>query len=274
MNKTDIEWADMTWNPVTGCLHDCTYCYARSQANRFKGYDPVISDNLAICSAARQKHLNELYGSLQRKTKKGKIVKAAYPFGFAPTFHRYRLDEPQCKKKPQNIFVCSMADLFGNWVPDGWIIEVVEACKAAPQHNYIFLTKNPKRYGEMKGKHIPDGFWYGTTVTCNKDFDVRGSDLYESIGTTRNIFLSIEPLHEPLDKKRLANFKYVKWVIIGAETGNRKDKVTPKLEWIWDIVMAAEREGIPVFMKDSLLPIVGEENMRRDFPEGLRKCET
>ena len=24
--------------------------------------------------------------------------------------------------------------------------------------------------------------------------------------------------------------------------------------------------GVPVFMKDSLLPVVGEENMRREFP--------
>lgn len=30
MNKTGIEWTDFTWNPVTGCLHDCPYCYARS----------------------------------------------------------------------------------------------------------------------------------------------------------------------------------------------------------------------------------------------------
>lgn len=37
MNKTKIEWCDSTWNPVTGCLHGCEYCYARKQVNRFKG---------------------------------------------------------------------------------------------------------------------------------------------------------------------------------------------------------------------------------------------
>lgn len=36
MNKTKIDWADMTWNPVTGCLHGCEYCYARKIAERFK----------------------------------------------------------------------------------------------------------------------------------------------------------------------------------------------------------------------------------------------
>lgn len=37
MNKTKIDWCDSTWNPVTGCFHDCEYCYARSIATRFGG---------------------------------------------------------------------------------------------------------------------------------------------------------------------------------------------------------------------------------------------
>jgi hypothetical protein len=57
----------------------------------------------------------------------------------------------------------------------------------------------------------------------------------------------------------------------GAETGNRKGKIIPKREWIDNIVRAADEAGVPVFMKDSLIPIVGEENMRREFPAGLRK---
>lgn len=38
MNTTKIEWCDSTWNPVTGCLHQCHYCYARGIARRFGGY--------------------------------------------------------------------------------------------------------------------------------------------------------------------------------------------------------------------------------------------
>jgi protein gp37 len=53
---------------------------------------------------------------------------------------------PAQKKKPANISVCSMADLFEEWVPDEWIKEVLAACAAAPWHNYMFLTKNPERY--------------------------------------------------------------------------------------------------------------------------------
>lgn len=35
--KTKIDWCDSTWNPVTGCLHGCEYCYARRIAERFSG---------------------------------------------------------------------------------------------------------------------------------------------------------------------------------------------------------------------------------------------
>ena len=37
-DKTKIDWADATWNPVTGCLHGCEYCYARGIARRFGGH--------------------------------------------------------------------------------------------------------------------------------------------------------------------------------------------------------------------------------------------
>jgi len=29
MNRTGIEWTQFTWNPVTGCLRDCWYCYVK-----------------------------------------------------------------------------------------------------------------------------------------------------------------------------------------------------------------------------------------------------
>lgn len=57
-----------------------------------------------------------------------------------------------------------------------------------------------------------------------------------------------------------------KWIIIGAETGNRKNKVLPEKEWIETICKAARLTRAAVFMKESLIPIVGEENMRREFP--------
>ncbi len=243
MNKTKIEWCDSTWNPVTGCLHDCEYCYARKMAVRFGREDLDRSEE-------SQNGLHCIYNRVERNP---------YPYLFEPTFHAYRLDEPQKWKNPRTIFVCSMADLFGEWVPDEWIEQVFAACEKAPQHKYLFLTKNPQRYIELadNGK-LPnnENMWYGTSVT---NFNVS----YFHSFSTYNTFLSVEPLLTPLN---LTIFEDIKWIIIGAETGNRKDKVIPQKNWIADICEAADITRIPIFMKDSLIPIVGEENMRREFP--------
>lgn len=31
-----IGWTDFTWNPISGCLHGCTYCYLKRIEKRFK----------------------------------------------------------------------------------------------------------------------------------------------------------------------------------------------------------------------------------------------
>ena len=148
--KTKIDWCDATWNPVTGCLHGCEYCYASRMADRFGGFDPEGSPNWRIFEEPRTKALIGRVDEMQVKCdKRGRTVVAPYPFRFTPTFHAYRLDKPQHWKKPRTIFVCSMADLFGDWVPDEWIAEVFQACEAAPQHRYLFLTKNPARYDAL-----------------------------------------------------------------------------------------------------------------------------
>lgn len=171
------------------------------------------------------------------------------------------MNEPQNWKKQKTIFVCSMADLFGDWVPDEWITDVFNACKKATQHTYMFLTKNPMRYIKLMEKGLlPHGnnFWYGTTVTKqNEDFFV---------SSAHNTFLSIEPLLEPFGSPGNFDRYTPKWIIIGAMTGPGSKQHQPKQEWINEIVEAARELKFHVFMKDSLIPIVGEENMIRDFP--------
>lgn len=256
MNKTRIEWSDMTFNPVTGCLNSCQYCYARKIAERFGR-----SKEEAACL----EQIVELEMPFRTDYNEGKIE--PYPYRFMPTFHRYRLNEPQKIKKPQNIFVCSMADLFGDWVPEEWIEEVFKACEAAPQHNYLFLTKNPKRYCDMANLGtLPfnNNFWYGSTITSKTD--TRFGGRFED-----HCFLSIEPLTENLNAG-IGSFGSADWIIIGAETGNRKGKIIPEKAWIDNIVETAALTQRPIFMKDSLIPIVGEANMRREFPDGLKKA--
>ena len=242
MNKTKIDWCDSTWNPVTGCLHGCEYCYARGIANRFGfgAYEPNIDERVLIEPAVSA----------------GK--KVPYPFNFEPTFHKYRLNEYQ-NKKGRNIFVCSMADLFGKWIPDEWIEEVFEACDNAPQHNYLFLTKNPFRYEMLHQKGIlrkRDNMWYGYSTPKN------GCDYwYDSQYKT---FESMEPLLE------MVSVPHSKWTIIGAETGRRKNKVVPERKWIEHIVNKCREGNIPVFMKSSLADI-WEEPLIQEFPNELKR---
>lgn len=43
MNKTKIEWTDYSWNPITGCLHGCWYCYAYKMFQRFhRSFEPTF----------------------------------------------------------------------------------------------------------------------------------------------------------------------------------------------------------------------------------------
>ena len=60
-------------------------------------------------------------------------------------------------------------------------------------------------------------------------------------------------------------FSRWEWVVIGAETGNSKHKVGPKKDWIQEIADVCERYGTPVFMKESLRSLTGDE-FRQEFP--------
>nr|DAF49168.1 MAG TPA: Protein of unknown function (DUF5131) [Caudovirales sp. ctrNG92] len=261
--ETKIDWADATWNPVTGCLHGCEYCYARRIAERFGLKQmPILTDYPVLHEPVR---CTDTYAYMRDTgISTGKIQ--PYPFDFLPTFHRYKLDEPQHWKQPRNIFVCSMADLFGDWVPDEWIAEVFKACEAAPQHRYLFLTKNPKRYMELKlnGK-LPKQHWYGTSVTRKDDRDF--------FAPGYNTFVSIEPILESFSDEKYAAYRQMvqPWVILGAETGNRKNKIVPKKEWITELVDYYSKFGYTkFFMKDSLRSLMGDD-FRQELPwkEGL-----
>lgn len=264
MNKTKIDWADMTWNPVTGCLHGCEYCYARKIANRFA---PKMPDGQPAASG----ELHSIWNT-----------NIPFSFGFDPTFHHYRLADPEKIKKPQTIFVCSMADLFGEWVPDEWIQEVFNACKAASKHRYLFLTKNPDRIWNAimtKKLHVTQNMWFGFSV---EDQATLNKIAMRARWLPQNSFISIEPLHGPIDLTRIEptgidasldflnggqywlmggddKGKKIKWVIVGAETGNRKDKVIPEKKWIDDILAACVRANVPIFMKESLRDLMGED---------------
>lgn len=139
---------------------------------------------------------------------------------FKPTFHPERLKD-KMPKKPSKIFVCSMADLFGDWVSKEWIEKVLAVVKDNPQHIFQFLTKNPKKYREFV---FPDNCWLGITI----DTPDRGR-LFEGCfsGITNYKFVSFEPLLGDMSALDLSG---IDLVIIGAMTGS--GAIKPKKEWI------------------------------------------
>ena len=300
--KTKIGWCDASWNPVTGCLHGCEYCYARRIAERFGAreiYDPECQCQRHLIERGMLTGTGkplELDYPWEQKNEDGSITNVAYPFGFSPTFHRYRLDEPQSWKKPRNIFVCSMADLMGAWVPNPWKQDVIAACKAAPQHRYMFLTKNPYGYDIWPTEDRPiehrfdqDNFWLGCSMTGLEDlsrYDGHyGRYLYAMGGNmipgNAHRFVSIEPIltdvmelpgyrsgYSALQEEIASRYSgCIEWVIIGAETGNRKGKVAPDRKWIEKIVNCCDKSGKPGCMKEALRAMMGDD-FRQEFPWG------
>lgn len=267
-DRTKIDWCDASWNPVTGCLHGCQYCYAKRIAERFGlKYAPKLGDSgmEGACKYDTEELGQDTMLELEKPYVDRDGVKSPYPMAFLPTFHKYRLGIPQSWKQPKTIFVCSMADLFGDWVPDEWIERVFQACIEAPQHHYFFLTKNPKRYERLHeaGKLSIEGLnglrsaWFGTSVTK------AGDPIFFGDSSVRT-FLSIEPIHGSF--KDAGDITSVDWAIIGAETGSKKEKIVPEKKWVTEIAERCHSWDIAVFMKESLRGIMGEDFIQ-EFPK-------
>lgn len=172
--------------------------------------------------------------------------------------------------RSKRVFVGAMSDTFGDWVPDDWIQTILDLCKKYELNYYLFLTKNPSRYQELISKNIlPEkgNFWYGTSVTSKED-QKRISLLPPE--EHYHTFISYEPMLGQLDFAELKDSqKRFDWMIMGAQTGQNCRKVYPEREWVKQAVAFARSKEIPVFMKDSLIPFIGEKNMLREYPPEL-----
>jgi protein gp37 len=233
-NQTNdqVSWAKWTWNPVTGCLHECKYCYARELAEMSESY------------------------------------RRAYPVGFWPLFHHERLDAPKNTPVPdkaktdsryRRVFTVSMGDLFGQWVPDEWIEKVLASASANLQWDYLFLTKFPRRY---VGLQLPETAWIGTSVDEQKRVRL-AEDAFRQIKDVRVKWLSLEPLLAPLEFTDLSMFD---WVVIGSQSATKQPKrfgkvpaFAPPFEWVARITAQARECGCKVYHKPNLLGVTGPQ---------------
>jgi protein gp37 len=216
MNKTKIEWCDYTVNPVKGlCPMACSYCYARRMYKRYK-WDETIQ------------------------------------------YWPESIMESSFLTKPSRIFVGSTMELFGDWVKDYMMKEILALCAERSEfgHQYIFLTKQPQNL--IKWSPFPENCWIGVSATNQEQY-------YDGVSNIGRIeakvkFVSFEPLLEQInggecaEEFRLDSIDEFDWIIIGQQTPV-SIKTAPKIEWIKEIVDAADHAGIPVFLKENLIPV-------------------
>jgi len=247
MNK--IGWCDMTWNPVWGCLNNCEYCYARGMAKRFgnKMYRKEWE--------YRTEH-NMEYADVYFKLKKSLDLD-----NFKPSF-LYSQFNKKFPKKPQRIFVGSMSEIY-YWEKE-WMEKVIEKIRQYPQHTFQFLTKFSEVYSRYE---FPRNCWLGLTIIKTPEYPE--PDRWNFLEFKRNNFdnlkfVCFEPLLEDIGLSYYLDLTAINWVIVGAETGNRKDKIIPRGEWIKNIIYECKIHKIPVYLKDSLKDIYPVEI--KEFP--------
>ncbi len=210
MRTTKIEWTDKTWNPITGCTKKsagCAHCYAEVMARRLK-------------AMGLEKYQN----------------------GFGLTLHEDDLEEPLQWKRPHNIFVCSMSDIFHEDVPFEFVDRIMHTIVMTPQHRYQILTKRAERMSEyFASRLIPRNVWLGVTVEC--EATKKRIDYLRKLNASIK-FLSCEPLIEDLGNMNLDG---IDWVIVGGESGPKARPM--QLEWVINIKRQVELQGAAFFFK-------------------------
>jgi protein gp37 len=148
---------------------------------------------------------------------------------FIPHPHLDRLGQLNPKQKAKKIFVDSMWDWNGEGVEEEWLQKIIQKMRECSQHTFQILSKRPKGYERFE---FPSNVWIGASVTTTAD--CHRVYTLGNLASPNIKFVSIEPIHEKIDfwfsKER------IDWIIVGAETGNRKEKIKPESEWITAII--------------------------------------
>jgi protein gp37 len=260
---TKIEWADITWNPSTGCdriSEGCDHCYALTMAARLKAMG-------------------------QAKYQNDGDPRTSGP-GFGLTVHPDSLGLPLTWGKPQRVFVNSMSDLGHARIPPEFLARVWAVMASTPQHTYQILTKRPERlramltsenawrehlyaaagdlamdlefsiaverFTEMRRWIYGSGTWpevvpplpnvhLGTSIELDRHCR-RAHDLRETPAAVR--FLSLEPLLGALPSLSLEG---IGWCIIGGESGPGARPMD--IGWVRDLISQCRDAGVAPFVK-------------------------
>lgn len=241
-----IEWTDFTWNPVQGCHHGCRW---------------IMPDgSVAECYA---------------ETIAKRVAQQVYIHGFEYHYwNPHKLEEPLKLKEPSRIFLDSMSDLMGAWVPEEQILEVLDICREAHWHTFQLLTKNAPRLLEFD---FPPNVWVGVSAPPSQMFGkelsfkqqqrmvTRQTDILRKINVPVR-WMSIEPLS--FDIAPLLKDSPLEWAVIGAATNGHRT-YQPDPSWVQNVLEVLDAQGTKVFFKGNLewLP------WREDFPQVLAQLQ-
>ena len=267
MNPTRIEWVQnpdgtqgFTCNSKTGCLNHTP------EGLCLGGMFPCYAFKLAH---GRLRHAYSLSPSSHWKinydpAKRGYSEACIDPF--YPKWWPKRLEQIRKHKKPAGVFLDDMSDWMGDYWPEEWTEQELQVMRDCPQHRFYTLTKQPQNLANWSP--FPDNVYIGVTA-CKPSMFV------DAIIGLRQIeakvkYISFEPLLESIPINLISRYiKEVDWAIIGAQT---KPYKPPKISWVQEIVEAADRGGVKLFLKNNLMPLFEAAGItRREDWTGIRQ---
>jgi len=256
-----IEWTDYTWNPVGGCQHGCKW--------------RMPDGTIAICYAD---------STVQ-------VMKSGYPQGFEHHYWRpHMLTYPLGQKRPSKIFMDSMSDLMGRWVPREQVEQVFAICRQAHWHTFQLLTKNaphllnfdlPKNV--WVGVSAPPTFMFGGELTLSQQrrFVFKQLDTLAMLKARGHpvCWMSIEPLSFNIasifeewmadDQTRGQPFGFpLDWAVIGAASDGKK-YFQPTAHDVEECHRVLRAHGCRIFHKGNL----EWEPHLEEWPEASRELK-
>jgi protein gp37 len=235
---TNIQWTDVTENPIAikkpDGSHGGHWCHK-------------ISAGCANCYAEKL-NSNPGFFSFASKLPYTGDVPDGLTFDFE-SITRWKRARTSKKR-----FICSMTDLFGEWVPIEWQLMIFDAAEGAPKQTIQLLTKRPeialssaRRWLETRYREsLPSNIWMGVTIEDEAAERARFTPLYD-LSMLSNTWISYEPALTSVDFKKLAQNDMFSWIVVGGESGA---KARPcDVRSLIGAVQTAKEYDIPVFVK-------------------------
>ena len=195
------------------------------------------------------------------------------PNGFDITVRPDRFEDPLKWRKPAQIFVNSMSDLFHREISDRRLVQIWGVMLRADHHTYQILTKRPHRMVQKIGQlslGLPDHIWLGVSVE-NQEFAYnRIPELLRL--ETESRFISAEPLLAAVNL--VPWIADLGWVICGGESGPNRREMS--YGWARAIRDDCARAGVPFFYKQGNGRKAGSDTIldgrqHQEFPERMRR---